>query len=213
MSPCSLTDQRGIARPQNGKCDSGAYEFVGDPPPIDTTDPDTQYLTGPVQDTLETNAFTFTGSDPSDPVSGYSTPVDELQFECRLYELELTEAPEPVAPWEPIPPELMWVNCPTPWSVPLVGEEGLMIFEVRAIDRAGNVDETPAIHHIDADTSPPKTIIVEKPPLVSNNRAATFSFTGTTTSRRPSSWSTSAASTHATPTSGSNASTRSWPRT
>ena len=59
-------------------------------------------------------------------------------------------------------------------------EEGLFTFEVRAIDRAGNVDPTPAIHIIDgADTSPPETIIAEKPPLLSNSRAATFTFTGT----------------------------------
>ena len=107
MAPCPSTDQRGVARPQNAKCDSGAYEFVGPPPPVDTVDPDTEYLTGPIQDTLETTAFTFTGSDNL-------TPVDELQYECRLYELELTEEPEPIAPWDPIPPELIWVPLPEP---------------------------------------------------------------------------------------------------
>ena len=61
--------------------------------------------------------------------------------------------------------------------MPLVGEE-MWVFEVRAIDRAGNIDETPAIHHIGMDTSPPDTEILEKPPLISNSRAATFSFTG-----------------------------------
>jgi hypothetical protein len=59
-------------------------------------------------------------------------------------------------------------------------EEGLWTFEVRAIDRKGNVDPTPAQHHFDgADPNPPETIITEKPPLVSNSRAATFSFTAT----------------------------------
>ena len=27
--PCPETDQRGVARPQNGKCDAGAFEYVG----------------------------------------------------------------------------------------------------------------------------------------------------------------------------------------
>ncbi len=176
MSPCPATDQRGITRPQNDKCDAGAYEFVGPPPPEDNEDPDTEYLSGPIQDTLETNAFTFTGSDNL-------TPVDELQFECRLYELELAEQPEPLAPWDPIPPELMWVNCVSPWSVPIIGEDP-WIFEVRAIDRAGRMDESPDIHHINADLSAPNTIIEEKPGQsypgepypISNSRAATFSF-------------------------------------
>ena len=39
--PCSAADQRGVERPQNGRCDSGAYEFVGDPPPADDQPPDT----------------------------------------------------------------------------------------------------------------------------------------------------------------------------
>ena len=70
-------------------------------------------------------------------------------------------------------------RLPSPWQAPLI-EEGLFIFEVRAIDRAGNIDPTPAIHIIDgADTSPPETIIAEKPPLITNSRAATFTFSGT----------------------------------
>ena len=64
-APALETDQRGIKRPQNGRCDTGAFEFVGDPPPPDDMPPDTQYLSGPIQDTLETVAFQFTGSDPS----------------------------------------------------------------------------------------------------------------------------------------------------
>ena len=154
--PCPETDQRGVVRPQNDKCDSGAYEFVGPRPVVDNEMPDTEYLTGPVQDTLETNAFTFTGSDNM-------TITEELQFECRLYELDLTEEPEVIPPWEPVPPELMWTDCGSPWSVPLVGEEGNFVFEVRAIDRAGNVDDTPDIHHIGQDLEPPQTIILEGP--------------------------------------------------
>jgi large repetitive protein len=50
---------------------------------------------------------------------------------------------------------------------------------VRAIDRAGQEDPTPAEFTFNgADTNPPDTIIAEQPPLETNSRAATFTFTG-----------------------------------
>jgi large repetitive protein len=61
--PCPETDARGISRPQNGRCDVGAIEYAGPPPPPDGRPPETQYTGGPVQDSLDTNAFFFTGSD------------------------------------------------------------------------------------------------------------------------------------------------------
>jgi CSLREA domain-containing protein len=171
VSPCVETDQRGVTRPQNGRCDIGAYEFAGDPPPPDDTPPDTEFRTGPTQDDLETVAFTFVGTDDL-------TPASELQFECRLIEADLTEPPEPLAPWDPVPPEFWWVGCTSPWQAPLT-EEGLFTFEVRAIDRAGNVDDTPATHIFSgSDTNPPETIIAEAPSNPSNSRTATFTFTG-----------------------------------
>jgi hypothetical protein len=91
VSPCPETDQRGTARPQNTYCDAGAFEFVGPPPPVDNEAPDTTYLSGPIQDTLETVAFTFTGTDNL-------TAPEELQFECRLIENELNEPHEPIWP-------------------------------------------------------------------------------------------------------------------
>ena len=132
--------------------------------------PESEFLTGPIQDTIETTAFTFRGTDDQ-------TAEEDIQFECRLLEIELTEAPEPIAPWDPIPLEEQWTSCASPWSVPLM-EEGLFRFELRAIDRAGNVEETPTIVNFSGnDESPPQTIIVEKPALVSPNRSATFTFT------------------------------------
>ena len=170
-APCAILDQRGVDRPQNGRCDAGAYEFEGPPPPFDETPPDTEFISGPIQDSIETAAFRFTGEDNL-------TPLEELQFECRLIENELTEAPEPTPPWEPIEPEFIWYGCSSPWSVPLM-EEGLFTFEVRAVDRSGNVDPTPVSMLIDGtDLTPPDTFIVEKPPLVSTSRAAVFTFSG-----------------------------------
>ncbi|HEY3427958.1 MAG TPA: DNRLRE domain-containing protein, partial [Acidimicrobiia bacterium] len=141
--------------------------------PFDDTPPDTEFLGGPVQNSLVTMLFSFTGSDNL-------TPTEDLQYECRLFETELAEQAELLAPWDPIPPELWWVGCSSPWQVPLLEAElGFYTFEVRAIDRARNIDPTPFQLILGGDTIPPDTIIVEKPPLTTNSRSATFSFSGT----------------------------------
>ena len=88
--------------------------------------------------------------------------------------------PEILAPWDPIPPELWWVGCTSPWQTLLLDAElSLYTFEVRAIDRAGNIDPTPFQKILGGDTTPPDTIIAEMPPLTTNSRSATFSFSGT----------------------------------
>ena len=174
VSPCPETDQRGVARPQNGLCDTGAYEFVGDALPFDDIPPDTEFPAMIAeQDSLVTMLLHFHGSDNL-------TPAQDLQFECRLFETDLAEQAELLAPWDPIPQELWWVGCTDPWRVPLLEAElGFYTFEVRAIDRARNVDPTPAVHIFTGDTTPPDTLIVEMPPLTTNSRSATFSFSGT----------------------------------
>ncbi|WP_404391910.1 right-handed parallel beta-helix repeat-containing protein [Humibacillus xanthopallidus] len=173
VSPCPTTDQRGIARPKNVGCDSGAFEFEGPFGPPDTTPPDTSYVSGPVQDTLSTSLFRFTGTDDL-------TATADLRYECRLIETDPTEPPEPPDPTAPLPPELRFVGCAQPWQVPLI-EDGFWTFEVRAIDRAGNVDPTPDVHQFDGieDLVPPDTQLVEKPADPSSSGAATFSFTAT----------------------------------
>ena len=171
VGPCPETDARLVSRPQNGRCDTGAFEFAGPPPPADEEPPDTQYISGPVQDSLETSAFFFTGTDNI-------TPTDELIYECRLIEHDLTEAPEPQSPFEAIDPMFIWQSCSSGWQTELF-EDGLYTFEVRAIDRAGREDPTPVEHTFNGlDINPPDTIIAEKPPLVTNSRAATFTFSG-----------------------------------
>ena len=102
-----------------------------------------------------------------------------MAYECRLVEHELTEPPEVVAPWEPVDPELLFVSCQSGWERELI-EDGIWTFEVRAIDRAGNVDPTPAVHTFDGSSMmPPNTLIVDKPANPSTSRAATFTFSGT----------------------------------
>src|ERR687896_649245 len=168
VTPCPETDQRGVTRPQNGRCDMGAFEFEGPPPPEDDVPPDTVYLTGPIQDTPETVQYRFTGSDNQ-------TATEDLNYECRVLEIDLVEEPEILAPWDPVPPEEQWLGCTSPFQG-LVLEEGGAEFQVRAVDRADNTDPTPAIHAIPLADEPPDTIIEEGPPATSPSRNATFTF-------------------------------------
>ncbi|HMQ30439.1 MAG TPA: right-handed parallel beta-helix repeat-containing protein [Chloroflexaceae bacterium] len=170
--PCPATDQRGVARPQNTACDIGAYEDTGPFPPPDPTPPDTIFLSGPVQVTEAYSAFFFTGSDNF-------TAVEDLIYECRLIETDPTEPPEIPDPTQPPDPTLAFLACPTPWQVPLV-EDGTWTFEVRAIDRAGNVDPSPVSYTftIAEDFTPPETFLIETPPDPSGS-VAVFTFGGT----------------------------------
>ena len=173
VTPCPNTDQRGVARPQNARCDSGAFESEGPFPAPDDTAPETTFIAGPIQDTLTTSLFRFTGTDDV-------TAPEDLRYECRLLESDPTEPPEPPDPTQPLPPELQFVGCGQPWQVPLI-EDGFWTFEARAIDRAGNVDPTPFVHQFGgfADVVAPNTTILEKPADPSPSSAATFTFSAT----------------------------------
>jgi CSLREA domain-containing protein len=173
VSPCPTTDQRGVTRPLNVACDSGAFESEGPFPPADLEPPDTIFLEGPIQDTEATSLFRFTGTDNA-------TAPEHLTYECRLLEFDPTEVPEVPDPTAPPEPELAFLGCLNPWQVPII-EEGTFTFEVRAIDRAGNVDPTPAVHLIEGalDLTPPDTLLLETPTNPSTRNTATFTFTGT----------------------------------
>ena len=54
--------------------------------------------------------------------------------------------------------------------------DGTHVFQVRAIDRAGNFDVSPAVRAWTIDTSTPDTTLVTFPPAVSASTTATFSF-------------------------------------
>ena len=131
-----------------------------------TSRPTREYLSGPIQDTVETVQCTFTGSDNQ-------TATEDLNYECRAARDRPTEEPEPLAPWDPVPPEVQWVGCTSPWQGLLL-EEGMFEFQVRAIDRNDNTDPTPAIHVIRPADEPPDTMIAEKPPLISPTSRAAY---------------------------------------
>ena len=133
--PARTTDQRGVARPQNGKCDIGAVGVRGRGPARRRRRPgDVYFDAGPIQDTsrrwpsASTAATTDGGGgaavrvpDPRDRADrgarDRSPPGTRSRRSCS------GGVQQPVV------------------QVPLV-EEGLFTFEVRAIDRAGNVDRT-----------------------------------------------------------------------
>jgi len=165
VAPCVLTDQRGVTRPKNTTCDMGAYEHEGPFPPADNVDPETQILTGP-EVAAERAVFTFAATDNV-------TPPAEILYECRL-------EPVDVDPNEPLEPDEMFQGCTNPHEL-LEFEIGPNTLQVRAIDRAGNVDETPAEWEFlgGEDTTPPETTFASVPPDPSAGRTATFSFQGT----------------------------------
>lgn len=94
------------------------------PPPPDTTAPETTITGGP-EDFARINA----GAGP--PSYTFTSSEDGSSFLCRTTEIERNAA---VRPWEP---------CASP-SLATPQGEGAFVFEVQAIDAAGNPDATPA---------------------------------------------------------------------
>ena len=71
-----------------------------------------------------------------------------------------------------------WTACTSPEIVTGLAE-GAHVFEVRATDRAGNTDATPATAGWVVDTSSPETAITSAPADPTTATAASFSFTST----------------------------------
>jgi CSLREA domain-containing protein len=172
VAPCPTADQRGISRPQNGTCDMGAYEHTGPFGPADTIPPDTSIVDPPAA-VGEMATFTFAGTDNL-------TVPGELLFECRIVNFDPADPPDPPDPTEPPDPELAFLGCPNPYQAMDI-EPGANWLEVRAIDRKGNVDPTPAVHEFTAgvDTTPPTVTFTLTPPNPSSGRTAVFAFAAT----------------------------------
>jgi hypothetical protein len=109
-------------------------------------------------------------SHPADPSPGasasfrYSSNEAGSKFECRLNPVEGGFSP-----------------CNTQPKVYTMLADGEYEFEVRAIDLAGNVQPSPTAFHwtVDnslADTTPPETTIVSKPPDPSDSSIASFTY-------------------------------------
>ncbi len=121
---------------------------------IDATAPQTQVDEGPPALSPSAAAeFEFSGSDGAG--SGIAS------FQCRRDSMEASA----------------WVACTSPQSYASLAD-GAHTFEVRALDKAGNVDASPATHDWTIDTAAPQTLIDEGPPALSGSAAAEFEFSG-----------------------------------
>lgn len=121
----------------------------------DSTPPSTSIVSGPNGSTKDnTPTFLFSGSD------------DLIAPERLVYSYKLDEGP--------------WSAFSDNTSVTLGGDAGLVegqhAFYVRAKDRTGNVDGTPAVRNFAVDTAAPSTTITSGPSATVNNVSATFDF-------------------------------------
>ncbi|HKI66572.1 MAG TPA: N,N-dimethylformamidase beta subunit family domain-containing protein, partial [Solirubrobacterales bacterium] len=118
---------------------------------VDATAPTTQIDLAPAAlDNSATASFEFSGEDPGGSgVASYQCKLDGASFAACSSGIELTEL-----------------------------AEGAHKFEVRAIDNAGNVDGSPAIHEWTVDSQAPSTQVDSQPPAFDNNATANFAFSG-----------------------------------
>jgi parallel beta-helix repeat protein len=123
-------------------------------PPADTTPPETTLGSRPATPTTSQSAgFTFTGSDDV-------TAPAALRFECRLDDSAFGFTP-----------------CSSPQLYSGLAD-GRHTFEVRAVDAAGNADNSPATHTWTIDRTAPETTIGNAPATATASTSASFTFTG-----------------------------------
>ncbi len=119
---------------------------------IDTAAPNTTIDSSPPALTNAGSAnFAFSGTDAGG--SGVAS------FECRRDGASFTP-------------------CTSPQAYASLAD-GAHTFEVRAIDTAGNADQTPASFSWSIDTAAPETSINSSPPALTNAASASFAFSGT----------------------------------
>lgn len=115
---------------------------------VDTIPPETD-LAGQPSGLTNNNHAAFTFTSPSDPGAS---------FQCRFDAAGNS--------WEP---------CISPWQRDDL-EDGAHVLEVRAVDRAGNADPTPAVREFNVDTTPPDTLLDSAPGGPTKNDDPTFVF-------------------------------------
>ncbi len=121
---------------------------------VDMTAPETQVDSGPAALSASANAeFAFSGTDAGG--SGVAS------YECRRDSSEVKD----------------WIPCGSPQTYPALAD-GAHRFEVRAIDKAGNVDQSPAVFSWTIDATAPQTQIGSHPNALSASASASFAFSG-----------------------------------
>ena len=108
-------------------------------------------------DTTITSAPASPGND-STPTFTFTSSEAGSTFQCRVDAAAFT-------------------NCTSPHTTAALGD-GEHTFQVRAIDRAGNVDASPAQHTFVIDLSTPDTEITAGPGALTNDPTPTFTFVG-----------------------------------
>ncbi|WP_075207502.1 adventurous gliding motility protein AgmC, partial [Archangium violaceum] len=109
-----------------------------------------------------TRPNTFIDSGPATPTNATSAMFDfsasepGVRYECSLNGAAFTTCTDPVT----------FTDL----------TERVHTLEVRAIDAAGNVDDSPASYTWTVDLTPPDTVIVSGPPTRTNSTSATFDF-------------------------------------
>jgi hypothetical protein len=116
---------------------------------VDTMKPETRIGSGLPQWT-NSESLTFT----------FSSDEGNVSYECRLSSAF----------------EQGFVACSNPYTY-TAPSDGAYILEVRAKDRAGNLDASPAEHRWNLDRVPPETSITGKPQELTRSTSAPFSFT------------------------------------
>jgi hypothetical protein len=139
--PFPSADGQWEVRAEQSSTDSDPDLFEVHTFTIDSTAPNTSIASGPPAFTNGSAdpTFTFSGTDP-DPPDGLASGID--YFECRV----------DGGPW----------NVCSSGNQVSVSAEGQRTFEVRAVDKAGNADQTPASYTWAIDETPP-TITVTTP--------------------------------------------------
>ncbi len=139
------------ATDQAGNTDATPTSFTWN---VDTAAADTSIDSHPgALDATGAAEFKFSGDD--------GTGSGVASFQCRL---DSTEA-------------AAWSTCNSPKSYASV-TDGSHKFEVRSIDQAGNIDQTPASFSWAVDTDAPNTSIESNPAALTNKAAASFDFSG-----------------------------------
>ncbi len=119
---------------------------------VDTVRPDTSIDVAPSDPSNEgIPTFEFSGTDATSGVAS---------FECRV-------------------DGVSWTACTSPTTFGSAFSDGAHTFEVRAIDSAGNVDVTPALHAWTVDATLPTISIDVQPPDPDTDQTPTFEFSGT----------------------------------
>jgi len=126
---------------------------------IDTTKPTTSLIDGPAGRTADpTPSFTFRAG------SGDAN----ASFECRVDSASFS-------------------GCGSPFTSERLAD-GEHVFEVRAVDAAGNRDGTPATRSFSVDTTPPRTTIDSGPSGETFDRTPTFAFSASEAGSRFACW-------------------------